>query len=45
MESDPELLIEKDIRAIYMPMETVHEALFKVGMLDEEQGKKKENED
>ena len=33
VESDPELLIEKDIRAICMLMETVYEALFKAGML------------
>ena len=43
--SDPELLIEKDIRIVCMPMEIVHEALFKTGLLDEKQKKKKENED
>ena len=36
VESDLELLIEKDIMAVCMPMETMHEALFKTGMLDEE---------
>ena len=30
---DSELLIEKDIRAICMLIETVYEALFKAGML------------
>ena len=42
VESDPELLIEKDIRAVCMPMETIHKALFKAGMLGEEQKKKEE---
>ena len=36
IESDAELLIEKDIRAVCMPMEIVYEALFKAEMLDEE---------
>ena len=45
VESDPELLIEKDIRAVCIPMETMHEALFKACILDEEQEKKEENED
>ena len=45
VESDPELLVEKDIRVVCMPMKTVYEALFKVGMLIEEQEKKKENDD
>ena len=40
--SDPELQIEKNVKAVCMPMETVYEALLKVGMLDEEQEKKKE---
>ena len=35
VESDSELLIERDIRAVCMPMKTVHESLFKTGMLDE----------
>ena len=43
--SDPELKIEKDTKAVRMPMGTVYEALFKAEMLDEEQEKKKENED
>ena len=42
---DPELQIEKNARAVRMPMETVYKALFKAEMLDEEQEKKKENED
>ena len=45
VENDLELLIEKDIRAICMPMETMHEALFKACILDEEQEKKEENKD
>ena len=45
MESGPELLVEKDVKAIRMPMETVYEALFKAGMLDKEQEKKEEKED
>ena len=44
IESDPELLIEKDIRVVCTPMEIVYEALLKAGMLDEEQEKKKEKE-
>ena len=42
--SDPELQIEKDARAVHMPMRTVYEALFKTEMLDKAQ-KEKENED
>ena len=42
--SDPELQIEKDAKAVRMPMEIVYEALFKAKMLDEEQ-EKKESED
>ena len=38
--SDPKLKIEKDAKAVRMPMETVYEALFKAEMLDEEQKKK-----
>ena len=34
--SDPELQIEKDVKAVCMPMETVYKALLKVGTLDEE---------
>ena len=41
VENDPELLVEKDVRAICMSMETVYEALLKTGMLEEEQKKKK----
>ena len=43
--SNPELQIEKDAKAVRMPMETVNEALFKAKMLDEKQGKKEKNED
>ena len=39
--SDPELQIEKDAKAVCMPMKTVYEALFKTEMIDEEQEKKK----
>ena len=35
--NDPEFRIEKDAKAVCMPMETVYEALFKAKMLDEEQ--------
>ena len=45
VESDPKLLIVKDIRIVCMPMEIVHEALFNAGLLDEKQKNKKENED
>ena len=45
MEGDPDLLVEKDVRAVRMSMETMYEALLKVGMLEEEQEKKKEKED
>ena len=45
MESDPELLVEKDARVVRMSLETVYEALLKVGMLEEEQKKKEEKED
>ena len=45
MESDPELLIEKDIGTVGMPIETVYVALFKAGMLDKEQEKEEEKED
>ena len=40
VDNHPELQIEKNIKAIHMPMETVYEALLKTEMLDEEQGKK-----
>ena len=43
--SDPKLQIEKDVKAVCMPMETVYKALLRAGTLDEEQEKKKENED
>ena len=36
VESDPELLVEKDARAVHMFMETVYEALPKAEMLEEE---------
>ena len=42
--SDPELQIEKDVRAVRMPIGIVYEALFKAEMLNEEQEKKEENE-
>ena len=45
VESNPELLVEKDARAVRMSMETMYEALLKAGMLEEEQEKKKEKED
>ena len=41
--NDPELQIEKDAKAIHMPMGTVYEALFKAKMLNKEQEKKEEN--
>ena len=43
--SDSELQIEKDVKAVYMPIETVYEALLKTDMLGEEQEKKEENKD
>ena len=39
--SDLELQIEKNAKAVRMPMKTVYEALFKAEMLDKEQEKKK----
>ena len=42
--NNPELQIEKDAKAVCMPMRTVYEALFKAEILDEEQ-EKKESED
>ena len=39
--SDLELQIEKDAKAVLMPMKTVYEALIKTETLDEEQEKKK----
>ena len=45
VESDPELLVEKDAKVVRMSMETVYEALLKTGMLDEEQEKKEEKKD
>ena len=45
VESDPELQIERDARAVCMPMGMVHEALLKAGMLNREQKKKKETDD
>ena len=45
VESNPELLVEKDARAVRMSMETMYEALLKAGMLEEEQEKKKKKED
>ena len=43
--SDPELQIEKDARAVHMPMGTMYKALFKAEMLDEEQERKEKNKD
>ena len=45
VESNPELLVEKDARAVRMSMETVYDALLKAGMLEKEQEKKEEKED
>ena len=45
VESDPKLLVEKDARAVRMSMETMYEALLKVGILEEEQEKKEEKKD
>ena len=45
MKSDPELQIEKNVEVVCMLIETVYEALLKVGMLGEEREKKEENED
>ena len=45
VDNDPELQIEKDVKAICMPMETVYEALLKASILDEEQEKEEEKED
>ena len=45
VESDLKLLVEKDVRAVHMPMETVYETLLKVRMLDEEQEKKKDDQE
>ena len=36
MENDPELLVEKDARAVCMSMVMVYEALLKAEMLEEE---------
>ena len=36
VESDPELLVEKDVKAVCMSMETVYEALLKTRMLEKE---------
>ena len=35
MESDLELLVEKDAKAVHMSMETVYEALLKARMFEE----------
>ena len=45
VDSDPELQIEKDVKAVCMPMGTIYEVLLKAGMLEEEQEKKKDKED
>ena len=41
VESNSEFLVEKDARAVRIPMETVYEALLKARMLDKEQEKNK----
>ena len=43
--SDSELQIEKHVKAVRIPMETMYEALLKTEMLDEKSEKKEENED
>ena len=45
VESNPELLVEKDARAVRMSMEIVYKALLKARMLEEEQEKKEEKKD
>ena len=45
VESDLELLVEKDVRAVRMSMEMVYEVLLKAGMLEKEQKKKEEKKD
>ena len=45
VDSDPKLQIEKDVKAVCMPMGTVYEVLLKTGMLEEEQEKEEEKED
>ena len=36
VDNDPELQIEMNVKAVYMPMETVYKALLKADMLGEE---------
>ena len=43
--NDLELQIERDVKAVCMPMETAYEALLKIGLLDEEQEKEEKKED
>ena len=45
VDSDPELQIEKDVKAVCMPIGTVYKALLKAVMLEEEQEKKEKKED
>ena len=45
VDSNLELQIKRDVKAVCMHMEIVYEALLKAGVLDEEQEKKKEEED
>ena len=45
VDSDLELQIEKDVKAVYMPMRIVYEALLKECMLDEEQEKEEKKKD
>ena len=44
IESELEMQVERDVRAVCMPMGLVHEALLKVRMLNGEQKKKEETE-
>ena len=44
MDNGLEMQIEKDVRAICMPMGIMHEALLKAGMLNGEREKKEEIE-
>ena len=45
VESDLELLVEKDARVVRMSMKTMYDALLKARMLEEEQEKKVEKQD
>ena len=45
VESSPELQVQRDVGVVCMPIEIVHKALFKVGILNGKQEKEKEIED